>query len=228
MIARHHLPGAFPRHPAPDEKKVGPDIQNAFTLRPELRRIRLVADKFGIDQRLARNNLLPNLDLTASVTENLGKGPYKDRESLESAIGLEFRVPLQRNEAKGRLEVITAELQRLDADAKFARERIVAEVRDAWSAIRAAHEQIGMTRRNVDLAVQLEEAERRRFDQGATDLLALQIREQATFDARLLQVDAQAEFFRAQADYEAASALKLSRWLTRAAAPAGSSSGRKE
>jgi outer membrane protein TolC len=178
-------------------------------LRPELRRIRLVAEKFGIDERLAKNNLLPNLDLTATVSENLGGGPYKDRERTESAIGLEFRVPLQRNEAKGRLEVITAELQRLDADAKFARERIVAEVRDAWSAIKAAHEQIGMTKRNVELAVLLEDAERKRFEQGAADLFALQIREQATFDARLLEVDARAEYFRSQADYEASTAMKL-------------------
>lgn len=212
IISRHHLPGGFPSVGLPDEKKVGPDIQSAFVLRPELRRIRLVAGKFGIDQRLAKNNLLPNLDLTAGVSENLGKGPYKDRERTESSIGIEFRVPLQRNEAKGRLEVITAELQRLDADAKFARERIVAEVRDAWSAIKAAHEQITMTRQNVDLAVKLEEAERQRFTQGATDLLALQIREQATFDARLLEVDARADFFRSIADYEAASALKLKAW----------------
>jgi outer membrane protein TolC len=228
VIARHLLPSRFPQLPKLNENKVGPDIQNAFVLRPELRRIRLVADKFNIDQRLAKNNLLPNLDLTASVTENLGKGPYKDRESLESSLALEFRVPVQRNEAKGRLQVITAELQRLDADAKFARERIVAEVRDAWSAIRAAHQQIDMTRRNVELAVQLETAERQRFDQGATDLLALQIREQATFDSRLLEVDAQAELFRSQADYEAASAMKLSNWINRAAAPANSSSDKKE
>lgn len=228
VIARHHLPQAFPRPLTPNEKKVGPDLQDAFVLRPELRRIRLVAEKFGIDQRLAKNNLLPNLDLTATVAENLGEGPYKDRERTESAVGIELRVPLQRNEAKGRLEVIQAELQRLDADARFARERIVAEVRDAWSAIRAAHEQIGMTSRNVGLAVQLEEAERKRFDQGATDLLALQIREQATFEARLLEVDARAEYFRAQADYEAASAMKLRGWVSRGAAPAGSSSGRKE
>lgn len=229
VIARHHLPQRFPRMAVPDEKSVGPDIQNAFVLRPELRRIRLVADKFGIDQRLAKNNLLPNLDLTAAVSENLGSTPYKDRERTESSVGIELRVPLQRNEAKGRLEVISAELQRLDADAKFARERIVAEVRDAWSAIRAAQEQIGMTRRNVELAVQLEEAERRRFEQGATDLLALQIREQATFDARLLEVDAQAEIFRAQADYEAASAVRLKgNGFSPGGAPAGSSSGRKE
>ncbi|MCX6854036.1 MAG: TolC family protein, partial [Verrucomicrobia bacterium] len=196
----------------PMESKVGPATMAAFTLRPELLRIRLVQEKFGIDRQLAKNNLMPNLDLTASVSENLGPGPYKDRKETESMVGLEFRVPLQRNEAKGRLQTVEAELERLSNDAKFARERIVAEIRDAWSAIRAAHEQIGQTARNVELAVQLEQAEAKRFEQGATDLLALQIREQATFDGRLLEVDAQAEYFRSQADYEAATASKLSSW----------------
>lgn len=212
IITRHSLPSRFPRASTPAESKVGPATMAAFTLRPELLRIRLVQEKFGIDRQLAKNNLMPNLDLTASVSENLGTGPYKDRKQTESTVGLEFRVPLQRNEAKGRLQTVEAELERLDNDAKFTRERIVAEVRDAWSAIKAAHEQIGQTARNVELAVQLEQAEAKRFEQGATDLLALQIREQATFDGRLLEVDAQAEYFRAQADYEAATATKLSSW----------------
>jgi outer membrane protein TolC len=89
-------------------------------------------------------------------------------------------------------------------DAQFARERIVAEIRDSWSAQKAALEQISQTARNTDLAHQLEEAEKKRFEQGAADLFALQIREQAAADAELLEVDAQADFFRALADYQAA------------------------
>jgi outer membrane protein TolC len=212
MIARHHLPERFPKASLPIESKVGPATTAAFSLRPELLRIRLVQEKFGLDRQLAKNNLMPNVDLTASISENLGTGPYKDRKQTESSVGLEFRMPLQRNEAKGRLQTIDAELERLNNDAKFARERIVAEIRDAWSATKAAHEQISQTARNVELAVQLEQAEAKRLEQGATDLLALQIREQATFDGRLLEVDAQAEYFRAQADYEAATAMKLSNW----------------
>jgi outer membrane protein TolC len=212
VITRHHLPDRFPKASMPIESKVGQATTTAFALRPELLRIRLVQEKFGIDRQLAKNNLMPNIDLTASVSENLGTGPYKDRKQTESSIGLEFRLPLQRNEAQGRLQTIDAELERLSNDAKFARERIVAEIRDAWSATKAAHEQIGQTSRNVELAVQLEQAEAKRLEQGATDLLALQIREQATFDGRLLEVDAQAEYFRAQADYEAATATKLLNW----------------
>jgi hypothetical protein len=40
--------------------------------------------------------------------------------------------------------------------------------------------------------------------QGAADLLALQLREQAMFESKVLEVEAQAEYFRAQANYRAA------------------------
>ncbi|MBL9116501.1 MAG: TolC family protein [Verrucomicrobiaceae bacterium] len=205
--ARNELPKNLPQSLLMAEKQLGADIVSAFARRPELRRIALVMDKLGIDKRLAQNALMPHLDLTASVAENLSSGPYKDRDETEASVGIELRIPLQRNEAKGRLQATNAELERLAADAQFARERIVAEVRDAWSAQKAAAEQIGQTSRNVELAWQLEEAENKRFQQGAADLFALQIREQATADARLLEVDARADFFRAFADYQAATGI---------------------
>lgn len=209
LPTRAQLPAKLPTARLPAAERLGQDISAAFDLRPELRRIRLVRQRTEIDQRLARNALQPNLDLTAGVSRNLGDGPYKDRERTEANVGIELRVPLQRNEAKGRVQAAEAELDKIERDAQFARDRIVAEVRDAWSALQAAHEQIGQTRRNVELAVRLEAAENQRFDQGATDLLALQIREQATFDARLADIDAQAEFFRALVDYRAATAGDL-------------------
>jgi outer membrane protein TolC len=208
ILTQHHLPDAFPKVSAPSENQMNQDLRAAFEQRPELRRIALVQQKLGIDQRLAKNQLLPHLDLSASVSENLGDGPYKDRSKTETSVGLELRVPLQRREAKGRLQVAETEVQRLANDAQFARERIVAEVRDAWSAVKAGQEQMSQTLRNVELAEILENAERQRFEQGATDLLALQIREQATFDARLLEVDARAEFFRALADYDVSTARR--------------------
>jgi outer membrane protein TolC len=72
-----------------------------------------------------------------------------------------------------------------------------------------------MTRKNVDLARQLETAENERLKEGATDLLALQLREQATFDAQVLEVEAQADYFRAQANYRAAIAIDAPASLTR-------------
>jgi outer membrane protein TolC len=210
-ITRQHLPSQFPKVEFLVKENVPTATTAAYRLRPELRRINLVAQKFAIDEKLAKNANLPNLDLTASVDQNQGDGPYKDLNKTESTIGLEMRMPLPFNDAKGRLEVVKAELSRLDADAKFTKERIAAEIRDGWSAFSAAYEQIGMTKRNVELSDQLEAGERERFEKGASDLLALQIREQAAFDARLMEVDAKADFFRAVADYEASTAEILKR-----------------
>jgi outer membrane protein, heavy metal efflux system len=211
QVTRQHLPTQFPNVELLVKENLGPATKAAYRLRPELRRINLVAQKFGIDEKLAKNGLLPNLDLTATVSEDIGSSPYKDLNQTESMLGLEFKMPLPLNEANGRLEVVKAELARLDNDAKFTRERITAEILDGWSAISAAAEQIGQTRRNVELSEQLERGERERFEKGASDLLALQIREQAAFDARLLEVDARADFFRAKADFEAATAEGLKR-----------------
>ena len=46
---------------------------------------------------------------------------------------------------------------------------------------------------------------------GASDLLAVQIREQAAFDAEVLEVNSAMEFFRAQADLAAATASSAPR-----------------
>jgi outer membrane protein TolC len=54
-------------------------------------------------------------------------------------------------------------------------------------------------------------AEQTRFNQGATDLLALQIREQALLEAQFAEVTAQADFFIALADYRAAIAADLNK-----------------
>ncbi|MEY3276381.1 MAG: hypothetical protein RL153_1648, partial [Verrucomicrobiota bacterium] len=183
---------------------VEPDMVAARVQRPELRRIKLQRERADIDRRLAKNNLLPNLDVGAAVSQDFGVERYKDKGELEVEAGIEFKVPLQRREARGRLEAVEAQIERLGAEEAFARDRIAADIRDAFSAWEAAFEQARQTRLNVDLAVDLQEAEKTLFERGAADLLALQIRELATFEARVLEADALAEYFRARADYDTA------------------------
>lgn len=180
------------------------DIAKAMIFRPETRRIELNMEKAGIDLQLARNGLLPSLDIGVQAAQALTQNTPRDIERTEIEAKVEFKVPLQRREAKGRVQVVDAQIERLNNELLFARDRITADVQDSHSALSAAYEALSQTRRNVDLARQLEAAENERLKQGATDLLALQIREQASFDARVLEVDAQAEYFRALANYRAA------------------------
>ncbi|MBN8247286.1 MAG: TolC family protein, partial [Verrucomicrobia bacterium] len=165
--------------------------------------------KLEVDRRLARNQLLPNLNAGVSINQDFGEEIYTDLSLPQLRAGVEFKMPLQRSEAKGRLAEVDGLLEQLTNEERFARDRIRAEIQDAFSAYVAASEQIHQTRRNVDLAQDLLAAEEDRFELGASDLLALQLREQAAVDARNLDVDSAAELLRAVADYRAATAEAL-------------------
>lgn len=203
------LPPNFPSIPPLDEEQVGLAIDVALNVRPELRRLQLSREKLEVDRRLARNQLLPSLNAGVTVSQDFGKEIYSDLADFELKAGVELKVPLQRREAKGRLAEVDGLLEQLSTEERFAQDRIRTEIRDAYSAYLAAHEQTLQTRLNVELAVELLSAEEDRFRLGATDLLTLQLREQAAVEARILDVDAFAEVFRALADYRAATAAQL-------------------
>jgi len=205
---RQRLPKDFPEANPPNPTVVPGDIELAYAARPEVRRIQLQRERTAVDLRLAKNNLLPNLDLGASVSQDLGNDRYKDKSRFEVEAGVELKIPLQRREAQGRVIAAEAQIDRLETEEAFARDRIAAEIRDAFSAWLAAFDQIIQARTNVELAGTLEEAEQVMFERGASDLLAVQIRELASFEARVLEADALTDFFRAQADYQAATAQR--------------------
>lgn len=201
---RDRLPATFPTPSIPDSMQLIADRGNAAFRRPEHREIELLIAKSNIDRRLARNNLKPNLDLAMELNQAIGEGRPSDIDSTEITGLLRFSLPIGNNEAKGRLSAIDAELKRLDEQKKFARDRILADANDAYSALQATHQALERVGTNVSLSMELEAAENEKFKQGASDLLALQIREQATFDARVLEIEAQLARFRALADYQAA------------------------
>lgn len=209
VAGRSRLPADFPKETVPTADRVASDVDQALQRRPEVIRFELATSKLDVDRRLMKNQLLPNLDLGVTASQDFGEKIYEDKDELEVQAGVELRVPLQRRSAKGRLEEIEGQLSQLSNERRFAQDRIRNEVRDAYSALRAADGQITQTGLNVDLARELQAAEADRFKSGAADLLALQLREQATFDAQVLAVEARTEFFRALADYRAASAADL-------------------
>jgi outer membrane protein TolC len=92
---------------------------------------------------------------------------------------------------------------------RMTRDQIEAEVRDAASAVRAAHERVLLIAEEVKVARELEEAERARFDLGDGTLFLVNLRELATADAAIREVMAVNDWLRARAVYEQATAAAL-------------------
>ena len=181
------------------------DIRLALESRPELKKIEVELKKTGVDIEQAQNKMQPSLDTSVLGSQNLGEETYKDYDDFELEAAVEFRMPLERREARGDRMVAESKEQQLLLKAQFARERIATEVRNAHSASVAAHEQISIAKVNVMLAEELEAAEKELFNQGASDFLSVQLREKATFDAKIKWVGAIQEFFVSLAAYRAAS-----------------------
>jgi len=117
---------------------------------------------------------------------------------------LNVDIPLQQRVAGGRAQVASANLQRLKWDQQLLEDRINNEIKDSLSAINAARQRVQLSRQQWQAAQQLEQGEQSRFDLGESTLLFVNLREIANGDAAMMAAEAQANLFKAHADYQAA------------------------
>lgn len=207
VAGRERLPGVWPEAAGPEPEPEGERLREALERRPELRQLALVRERMEVDLRVARNTLLPRLDAGVEASQGLGSERYRDRSELEMKVGMEFRMPLQRSQARGTVQETQARLEQLERQVGFARDRVLAEIANSHQAVVAAHEQLERAALNARLARSLQDVERDRFEQGAADLLALQIREQAAFQARMEELDALEQYHVALVDLRTSLAL---------------------
>ncbi len=203
---RERLPQEFPATPPVDPDGPEPVLPQAIERRPELRVIELELEQILLERGVASNEVLPVLDANLEAARPFGEELYDDRSLTELRGVLEFKFPLQRRKAQGKVQELDSKYEQVRQKLVFAADKVVTEIRDAWIAVEAARQQIDGSELNVDLALQLQTAEQELFRLGSSDLLALQIREQAAFDARVTAVEAYLEYFSAEADYRAATA----------------------
>jgi outer membrane protein TolC len=173
--------------------------------------LQLEAERANVDVRQASNLALPAFDGLVSGSQDVGSptSEKRDKSQFELEAGVAFEVPLQRREAIGKLRAAQGKLAQVTAKRRLSEQKIVAQVQGARTALTAAYAGLQQAERNVELARQMEDAERVKFERGDSDLLLVNIREQATADAAVLAVDAAATYFMAQAQLRAATAGEL-------------------
>ena len=197
---------SFPEPPPDHSTATGNDFSLALAQRPEARRFQLQLRQNQIERDWAQNQLAPGIDLQLAGSQDIGR-PLPSRPDLSKPVfevTVLLEIPIQTRLMRGRADAASAMVTRFGHLQEFARDRIEADVRDAHSAIRGARERIEAARREVKLALELENAERTRFEQGDSHLLIVNIREQQTAEAELREVDAFLDYHRAAADLKAA------------------------
>ncbi|HEY6881957.1 MAG TPA: TolC family protein [Polyangiales bacterium] len=170
--------------------------QRALSLRPELSQLSLQLDLTALERELGQNRLLPRLDVFAEASKDFGGGPANYAYTLRPTVfeaGVSVSVPIWLRKARGKLRAVEQKLEAGEHKLAFAREKARADVQDAYSQLAAARERLEVALRAHETALRVANGERERFEFGASTVLFVNLREQATADAHLSAIDARAE-----------------------------------
>jgi outer membrane protein TolC len=182
---------------SPDEP-----IKEAIESRPEFKNIQAQRQQNEFELKLARNQILPRLDLKVFTARDYGEGVEK-REETEIKAGLRFEIPLATRTQEGRIDFYEAKQRKLAFTETFLKERIRADVQDALNALEIARKRVQFTAQEVEASRKLAEGERDRFGLGDSNLIFVNLREQNAADAEVREIEALQDYQKAFVAFEA-------------------------
>jgi outer membrane protein TolC len=208
-VSPESIPKEFPEPPPLRLDELDAHIIFGLRHRPELARLGAARAQNRLDLELGENLLLPEFNVNVFGAQDVGgsSSPKEELDPLKYGFGISLKVPLQRRKARGKVRQARAKLAKVGQKIRLQGDKIEAEVRDASSSFHRARERVILERRDLALAIRVEAGEREALAAGESDLLRLNLREQATARSRSKLIDAQATCLAALADYRAALGL---------------------
>ncbi len=213
------VPAAFPEETPLEPAVIERDVDAARESHPVLRQLGFERERLELDVKLARNRVLPRVDVAVEGSRDFGSAePGIDtrgflssapRGDTELKALVRVGIPVQMREARGRLGVAEIRLAQLDRRRQLALDQLLADVRVAVEQLDTAFDQTGQARENAALAQRLRSAEVRKLSAGLSNLIDVNIREVQAATAERALVDAQAAYFRALAEYRASVAREV-------------------
>jgi outer membrane protein TolC len=189
----NRLPKEATRSPEPE---LAEDLvmTQVLACHPELGSARAKLDAAEVDVKLTRNQLAPELRGRFQYSRDLGELTGTDLDfTLPGNVfqaGLELSMPLLFRDERGRASAARAKVAAGRASIDLLEDQLVARMRDAASAVRAARERVELSEQVVGTAEELAQGERRRFEYGSSNLIFVNLREQQAAMARVEFIDA--------------------------------------
>jgi outer membrane protein TolC len=181
-------------------------LQDTISMQPELRQLRVAAQRARQKLSLSENALKPKLDFGVEVGTpfgDVGEGGAS-RDSTDAIVGLTFSVPLARRTAKAEVEQSRLELRAIEERQRQTNDRLQLEITEILIELKLARELAELAQQEVELAAALVQAETRRFEEGASDFFLVNLREETAAGARIEALAAALRQRLARAEYDAA------------------------
>jgi cobalt-zinc-cadmium efflux system outer membrane protein len=206
LIAKLDL-SEVPEYDHPESSTLSPlqpgDTREFESEHPESRRQDILVKQAEIDQKLARNQFLPKLDLSVNLSKDMGT-PIPSMNPAQSEAGVSFEFPIPSRAAQARKAQATSVLIRQEAQLDLTRIRIRNQIEEARNALNLSMDRMSIAGKELDLARTLVQMENKRFLNGDSNLITLNIREQNLAEAEIRRFEAYAEYRRSWNDFRVA------------------------
>jgi outer membrane protein TolC len=237
LVLARVSPTESARLPAPgDVLSVQDAIRVALENRPELRQANLQLRNSEIDIEYAKNQLLPNLDITASYTQNgvggrqtlrAGFGPTAPIISVTPgglgdalgqlirshsggySLGFNLQIPLTNRAQQAEYSQVTVQKMTAEQNIQAIESVIALEVRNAVTQVEMNKARIETAQRSRDLAQQQYAAEQKKFELGASTIRFVLEEQRNLEQTQSNELAARVNYAKALVDYDRALGLTL-------------------
>ncbi|MEH6559103.1 MAG: TolC family protein [Oceanicoccus sp.] len=162
--------------------------------RPDLTALRFELQALTAKERLADNDLQPELDFIYEVSRDVGNGLDR-RSGTDHKVGLEFKLPLAFARARGEGAALRARANALKAEIRLREDRTALALGANQQGLIATEQQVQVGSSEIKIAETLSAAEERRYLAGTSDIFRLNAQETAL-------ANSQFRLLRAQRDHD--------------------------
>ena len=150
-----------------------------------------------VNLKLAKNNLLPKIDLEIMPGQNLND--IKEGPNFMGSINVD--IPLYPMKARSEILKAQTKLQKLDLNSSERIGQIKTEIDNALSYLETSHQRVLKARETLEKLKALENGEQIRFQYGNSNLFLLNARESSATDSENKLIEALADHQKALANY---------------------------
>ena len=153
-------------------------LAQALTHRPDLKRLETERERYALRDDLIAIESYPRLNVAVyGVHDFVYDNGFK--------ISVDMRFPLERRRYHGQKSEIQKSTQALQALQRQKRIEIETALGNRLATLKTLRENLVNAQEEIEVACALEAAERKKFQLGASDLVAVNLRELGTLDARM-------------------------------------------
>ena len=169
-----------------------PRIEEAIARHPQIASLQRHLEAEKVSLELYQNQRLPQLDLSMSLSKDLGIGS-KTKENPEFQIGAAFEFPFQNRKASGAAEAASMKLAALNQKLTLVFDLLRAQAQTAEMNIARIRQRIVRLEERKDLTIKMWQVETEKLELKLSDLLRLNLREQDVATAQIALIDAHLE-----------------------------------